>query len=197
MVVKRRNYSQKYRFSDPFATLTCSKIMNSQEILDHFPSEEPTEGFAWNLMVIGLLLGIPAGFVHYFFFSILPPSGGIGWLKAIVLFSNQAIFLIMILSYLARQLRLDSTRRQFTFGGAFVLSSVLTLPLIVRVRYFRSSSNMEDLSEMIVAMEQLLLLQQLGIWFLLLALALCTLLLIFLIRRYGQAFRKLAKRTPS
>ncbi|MBR9921174.1 MAG: hypothetical protein GYB31_10080 [Bacteroidetes bacterium] len=153
--------------------------MEERDILDHFDKQPELRPDLLRLCLWGLLLGIPAGLVHFFFLRILPPPGGLGWLKGIVLLCNQSIFLIMILSYLAKRLQLFNAKRQFYFGAAFAVSSVISVPVFALYlslppgyTFLSTSVNIGFLLNT----------------FTLAAIAISLLLLILFIRQYGEAF---------
>ena len=169
--------------------------MEERNILDHFPGDEPEPRIKWTLILWGLALGLPAGLIHYFFYYILPPAIGFGLLKTIVLCCNEAIFLIMILSYLSKPLALQTARRQYTLGAGFVLSSVLMMPVFMRLHSKWVSNRVEDLEELLFALELSLNFGEQGILYVLAGLAIGSGLLVFLVYRYGRSFTKLASKS--
>ncbi len=161
--------------------------MEERDILDHFESDPALKPSILNLCLLGFLIGIPAGFTHFFFLRSLPPPGDIGWLKAIILLGNQGIFLIMLLINLGKRLQLFSPKRQFYFGAAFAVSSVVSIPIILLHRGLRG-----DYQILYTPSNLLYIFNQLTI----LGIALSLVLLILLIRRYGESFALGPKKKP-
>ncbi|MCB0705791.1 MAG: hypothetical protein KDC34_10800 [Saprospiraceae bacterium] len=155
--------------------------MDERNILDHFEKQESLKPALLILCLSGFALGVPAGFTHFFFSRVLPPPGGMGWLKGIILLANQAIFLIMILTYLSKQLQLFSPKRQFYFGAAFILSSIISLPVI---------SVMRSLPEGYGIFQTSYSIKLLFNGFTISAMAISILLLLLFIRKYGEAFAR-------